>query len=279
MRVPPTHHRALGRRALLDALLLPILFSDPRSALAGDRTTAQTVGIDVGSPLADPRAFGEEKGIVWGGRERCDPTDATCQQGGVDAAESNVQPTPIAPSGLEITDQVRLTIGIANEVAGTIELGLYRSAAPASVDTFMQLARGTLISSEGDEPASYERSVALLVQRDKAITLGGLKKQGGQMVLVRGQTRPQRVPVQPPVNDDTNALTHAAAGLLSVKRGGGTFEFALTTRPNPSRDKENLVIGHVTKGMELLERMNTLPTNNYNGGPMATVRIEGVTIL
>ena len=36
-----------------------------------------------------------------------------------------------------------------------------------------------------------------------------------------GRTKPQRFPVVPPTNDDANDLSHDAAGLLSVRRGGG----------------------------------------------------------
>lgn len=262
------------RRAVLDVLLCaPALFFS-RPARAGERVTAQTVGIDQSSPLFDPRNIGASKGVIWGGRERCDPTDVTCQQGGV-AADGDVQPVPSTPSGFEITDRVRLSIGIAGEIAGDIELGLWRSAAPGSVDTFVKLARGVLISSPGDEPASYERSVALRVQRDKQVILGGLKQQGGQRLLLAGQTRPQRVPVAAPTNDDANALAHNAAGLVSVRRGGGSFEFALTTRAYRGRDREGLVIGQVTRGMELLERLNTLASATTTRTVLPHRRLRG----
>jgi len=268
----------LPRRALVDALLVASVARDARPASAGDRVRAQTVGIDTGSPLVDPRNFGAEKGIVWGGRDRCDPTDVTCQQGGIEQA-SDVQAVPIAPGGLEVSDRVRFSVSIAGEGAGELEVGLFRSAAPDSVETFMRLSRGTLITASDDKPASFERSVALRVQRDKQVVLGGLKQQGGSMRLLSGQTRPQRVPVAPPTNGDDNALTHSAAGLVSVRKGGGSFEFTITTRPFPARDRDGLVIGQVVSGMELLERLNTLPTNNYNGGPMAVVRLEHATVL
>jgi hypothetical protein len=87
------------------------------------------------------------------------------------------------------------------------------------------------------------------------------------------------VPVAPPTNDDVNPTSHDAAGLVSVRRGGGSFEFALTTRPCRERDRDALVIGQVTRGMELLERLNTLPSNNYDGGPLATVQVLTVTVL
>ena len=268
----------VSRRALLAAL--PLLFSDPHHAIAdSDRVRAQTVGIDTGSPLLDPRdPFGAQKGIIWGGRERRDPTDATCQQGGVETDESSVQIKPATPAGVEITDRVRFTLSIAGENAGELQLGLWRSAAPVSVDALVQTASGTYAPTRGDAPASYERSVAVRVSRDKEVVLGALKEQGGQKILVAGQTRPKVLPVVFPSNDDANGLSHDAPGLVSVRKGGGSFEISISTRSCPSLDKELIVVGQVLEGMELLERLNTLPTNNYNAGPMATVRAERVSV-
>ena len=268
----------LCRRAFCTLAASAVCGVQNAPVFAGDRMTAQSLGVDQASVLFDPRDISASKGLIWGGRERCDPTDAECQQGGVEA-DILEQPTPTAPAGVETTDKVRLTLSIANEVAGEIELALWGGAAPDSVDTSMKLCRGTLISNAGDEGASYERSVAVRVKRDVAVVMGALKRQGGQTMLVSGQTRPQRVRVSPPTNQDTNALQHDAAGLLSVKRGGGSFEFSLTTRPNTAMNKESIVIGCVTKGMGLLERLNKLPTNNYDGGPLATVQISGITLL
>mmetsp|Transcript_63468 Transcript_63468/g.153232 ORF Transcript_63468/g.153232 Transcript_63468/m.153232 type:complete len:108 (-) Transcript_63468:195-518(-) len=91
-----------------------------------------------------------------------------------------------------------------------------------------------------------------------------------------GKTRPQRYSVVPPSNDDANDLSHDAAGLLSVRRGGGSFEFMLTPAANAKLDKEWLVIGQVTEpeGMQVLARLNSLPTNNYDQTPIVLVKVE-----
>lgn len=146
---PPPNGLQANRRAALVGLAGVLAPSGMASADEG-RVRAQTVGIDVASPLFDPRdPFGAEKGIVWGGRERCDPTDTKCQQGGIEA-ESNVQPIPSTPNGVEVTDKVKLTLSVAGEPAGDLVLGLWRGSAPTSVDTFIQVARGvrTLVPSQ-----------------------------------------------------------------------------------------------------------------------------------
>jgi peptidyl-prolyl cis-trans isomerase B (cyclophilin B) len=88
-------------------------------------------------------------------------------------------------------------------------------------------------------------------------------------------------PVTPPPNDDSNAVRHDAAGLLSVRRGGGSFTFTLTPRPNPDLDLDEIVIGQVLtrEGMQVLERLNALATNNYSRGALAKVVVERARVL
>lgn len=70
------------------------------------------------STMCSQNPFGADKGIIWGGRERCDPTAPNCQQGGVESgAASAVQPLPATPESFEVTDKVRLSVSIAGEVS------------------------------------------------------------------------------------------------------------------------------------------------------------------
>ena len=77
----------------------------------------------------------------------------------------------------------------------------------------------------------------------------------------------------------TNAIKHGMSGLVSMRRGGGSFELTLTPHANTALDADNLVVGLVLDGMDVLERLNTLPTNNYDRAPLATVKIIGCKIL
>ena len=312
--------RRTALSALLPSLVAALCTGDARPVLASQegRVTAQGVGIDqknVGL-LADPRAFIDGDGVqplIWGGRDRCDPTDATCTAGGQAVADAAVQPVPTTP--LEPSVKVAFDLSISGQPAGRLNLGLDRAAGPASVEAFVRLCRGTLVSEPDDEPASFDSSRALRVERDKAVVLGDVTKKGGSLRLVSGRTKPLRVPVVPPSNEDTNSFSHDQPGLLSVRRGGGSFQvrsralarggvvgsagprsaalaplqkvhaaartpppsatlappqFTLTPRANMALDRENLVIGKVldADGMELLARLNSLPVNNYDGGPI-----------
>lgn len=261
------NRRAAG--ALLTTLWASAL---PPAAWAGDRITAQSVGIDQ-KPLGD-------FSIVWGGNKRCDPTDTGCGQGGRSDAESvaQVQPLPNL-SNVKVTDRVSLEVSVSSQSEGTLVIGLFREEAPNAVDTFVRLCAGTLKNEPEEEPAGLARSTAARVIRDRALVLGSLKQQGGSTQLVAGRTRPQRFPVQPPLYSDANGLSHTAAGLVSVRRGGGSFEITITPRANTDLDREWIVIGEVLDGMELLERLNVVPTNNYDRQPLVTIKVERVFIL
>ena len=56
----------------------------------------------------------------------------------------------------------------------------------------------------------------------------------------------------------------------------GSFEFMLTPAANAKLDKEWLVIGQVMEpeGMQVLARLNSLPTNNYDQTPIVLVKVE-----
>ena len=163
MRLPL--HDSSSRRAILTALAtaLPLL---PLPSVADGRTVAQSVGID------NKETVSGALGIIWGGRERCDPTDATCQAGGTDgvAAEALVVPQPRCA----VTDRFALDLVIAGQAAGRIPLGLYSSLAPASSDTLLQLARGELRSDPDDVPATLERSNLVRVLKDREAVQHGL---------------------------------------------------------------------------------------------------------
>ena len=61
-------------------------------------------------------------------------------------------------------------------------------------------------------------------------------------------------------NSDSNGLRHDRAGLPSMPRGGGAFDFGLTLGADPSLDRDNLVVGQLLAGGDVLEALNALPT-------------------
>lgn len=259
------------RAVLLAAAAVATTTSGPLRAHAEGRTTAQTVGVTTDSLL----------GIVWGGKSRCDPTDVTCQAGGVEVDGPAIETVP-PPRAKPATERFGLDVSVGGQSVGRMVVGLWAESAPGSCDAFSQLARGVLITEEGDEPAKLERSAAVKIQRDRAVELGDLKNRGGSLRLMAGRTKPVRFPVVPPRNDDAdNGLSHDRAGLLSVRRGGGAFSFVLTPKANAELDREFIVIGQILddEGMQVLGRLNQLPVNNYDQAPLASVKIDRVVPL
>jgi len=162
----------LFSRRLAASLLLPALavlpLAPPSAALAAERTTAQTIGISDASSSLVP-------GFVWGGNRRCDPTDFACTQGGrLDVVAQDTQPVPAKP--FAASERVLLDLSLQGQPIGVIELGLWRDQAPVSVDTFVRLAAGVLMVELGDAPASYDRSSAVRIAKDREIVLGALRQ-------------------------------------------------------------------------------------------------------
>ena len=60
-------------------------------------------------------------------------------------------------------------------------------------------------------------------------------------------------------NQDRNELSHDRAGLLSVPKGGGSFEFAITPGANVLLDRDRIVIGEVITGLETVAAINSVP--------------------
>lgn len=166
----PHTHESSSRRAILTALAtaLPLV---PLPSVADGRAVAQSVGIDNKETLSGAI------GIVWGGRERCDPTDDTCQAGGMDGMAAAALPVPQPRSA--VTDRFALDMVIAGQAAGRITLGLYRDAAPAASETLLQLARGELRSDPDDVPATLERSNLVRVLKDREVSPPSLSLPAG----------------------------------------------------------------------------------------------------
>jgi cyclophilin family peptidyl-prolyl cis-trans isomerase len=97
------------------------------------------------------------------------------------------------------------------------------------------------------EPLSYSYSQVWSIQRGKRIGAGA----------VQGKFALRKAPVTP--LSESVVLTHDAAGLLSVRRGGGTFDFFLSTAATPEDDEEYAVIGRVLDGIESLAGLDALP--------------------
>ena len=174
-----------------------------------------------------------------------------------------------------VTSRVALGITVGTGEARTLPVGLYGDTAPASSALFRSLCEGSV---PGVAELSYRGSTASRIEKDRMIVLG--KPSGGVAQYIdrtidgTGYVRSELVNrADGYANTDAGApLGHSRAALVSMRRGGGAFEFALSPRANRALDAEWIVVGEVgAEGLPLLEEINKVPARK----PTATSVVYG----
>lgn len=145
-----------------------------------------------------------------------------------------------------------------------IVFGLFGEDAPVSVASFLKICAGNL-RGRGGRTVGYAYSQAWRVEKGVRIDLGRVK-QADEINQSPGTAQKQLILIEVPENRDVNDLGHLVAGTVSTRRGGGAFEFVVTTGPGAVDDggvleSENIVIGRVLEGMETVAILNQVPTN------------------
>ena len=183
-------------------------------------------------------------------------------------ALSGLHLSPVARSSAavvdapEITRRVRLGIVVGDAPQQFLTIGLFGDAAPSSVAAFLGLSAGTLAVAPG---VTYAGSAVTKIVREGSYIVAG-RPAGGDATNVQrsidstGYVRSEVVSkAERFVSADNNALSHDRPGLVSMRRGGGDFEFVLTAGANPALDAERVVIGEVLEGRALLDELVALP--------------------
>jgi len=180
-----------------------------------------------------------------------------------------------------ITSRARLDIKIGDARPRPLTVGLYGEAAPSSVSLFESLVAGNLDGGG----LTYSGSSVSRIERDRLIIAGSLA--GGSTRAVEreidrtGFVRSETVSrAEKFTNRDSNTLSHDRAGLLSMRRGGGEFEFALTPAANSALDATRLVIGETLgdddgENLRLIAELNELSVRQ----PSAVSELGGVAAL
>jgi cyclophilin family peptidyl-prolyl cis-trans isomerase len=178
-----------------------------------------------------------------------------------DAAPFSPQELTRTALDATVTDRAYLDVSIGGRQSGRIVIGLFGREAPASVDAFKAVCCSALRNRSG-RTVGYPYSQAWRVVRDVRVDMGRVK-QVDEINQSSGTPQRQIVLINVPENREVNDLNHNVAGSVSVRRGGGQFEFVITPKdgPNPALDAENIVIGRVLEGMDTVAAMNIVPTN------------------
>jgi peptidyl-prolyl cis-trans isomerase B (cyclophilin B) len=177
-----------------------------------------------------------------------------------DGAVPSAATTIVSKEGI-VTSEVYLDVSVARGPAERITLGVFGDDAPAASKFFLSICKG-----DYGEGVSYDGAQVSRIQTDKRIDVGKLAKGGNKKQETwmdnMGKVRIRSVSLaSKATHNDHNQLLHDAPGVLSVKRGGGTFDFTIAPQLNPALDGENVVIGKVLRGMDVVDKINKIPTS------------------
>ena len=170
-----------------------------------------------------------------------------------------------AQSEMKATNTVFFDITIGDEPAGKIEMALYGSVAPKTVENFRALCTGekgagTLGKALHYEGCSFHRIIP------------GFMCQGGD--FTSGDGRGGESIYGDRFEDEPFELTHFEPGLLSMANAGpdtNGSQFFITTAATEFLDGKHVVFGKVVKGMEVLKAMEA--TGSKSGAVSEPVKI------
>ena len=176
-------------------------------------------------------------------------------------------PFTLMPSNAKeplITSKVKLdlNIGTSTKQIKSIDIGIFGNEAPSSSKVFLSVCGG----ENSWDGLSYDLAQVSRIVKDQRIDFGKFSKGRGQKqekyIDSVGKMRIRNVNVaENTANFDENELRHISGGEVSMRRGGGSFDFTIAPRPNADLDKGNIIMGKVIEGMDVIEEINGIPTS------------------
>lgn len=155
-----------------------------------------------------------------------------------------------------------------NTSKGAITLELYREQAPVSVENFLRYARDGF----------YDGTIFHRVISHFMIQGGGF--------TADGQRKPTREPIRNEADNGLKNLRGTIAMARTTDPHSATAQFFINVELNPNLDHKGqanssewgyAVFGHVTEGMEVVDDIRFVPTDNRDW-PLEAVVIESVTV-
>lgn len=181
---------------------------------------------------------------------------------GADESGVVVEPLTRSPADAKVTDRVYIDMKVGGKVLPRVVIGLFGNDAPHAVESFRKVCNGEL-RGRGGRTVGYAYSQGWRVVKGERVDLGRVK-QIDEINQSPGTPQRQLVLIEVPEHRDINDIAHLIPGTVSIRRGGGQFEFTITPNAAPEGsllDQENLVIGRVLEGMDAIAALDVVPTN------------------
>jgi len=225
---------------------------------------------------------GLQQGRLQTSRSGSESAESFGRRGALGASISALLPTgATAVEEPKITQRCELlfTIGSSKKKERVV-IGLFGDAAPVQTRSFARACSGTVPGAAGTQ-ARYAQSSVIAVSKDRRITFADFP--GGNFLLERGNTANSamvsdlqrensrteiKVPLAGPETqtDESNALRHDVYGRVSMKKGGGSYNFNIAPVANaPWLDKEHMVVGQVVEGLDVVAEINDLQVFQKGG--------------
>ncbi len=142
---------------------------------------------------------------------------------------------------------------------------LYQDKVPLACENFRCLCTGELGTGRSGKPLCYRYSTIHRVVPKFCIQGGDFTKgdgTGGESIYPPNS---EHGDMWGKFRDETPFLQHSRKGLLSMANNGPNrngSQFFITLRPTPNLDGKHVVFGEVLKGMDVIEAIGALPTND-----------------
>ena len=162
------------------------------------------------------------------------------------------------PTDAEVTSTVFMDIEIGGEPAGRIEFGLYGGVVPKTAENFRALCTGEQGFGYADSP--FHRIIPGFMCQGGDITMGNGR--GGKSIY-GGR-----------FDDENFDIGHGPPGTLSMANAGPNTngsQFFICTVKTDFLDGKHCVFGKVTKGMEVVKKMEAV--GSQSGSTSAAVRV------